>query len=80
MLGELRLIVGPQSGLRWMRLTSRACAHEKPCVLLRGRESLMMSTLKKTLIYIFFFGPESVGGQEPLAVNRSSVLSSNLEG
>ena len=54
MLGELRLIVGPQSGLRWMRLTSRACAHEKPCVLLRGRESLMMSTLKKTLIYFFF--------------------------
>ena len=28
MLGELRLIVGTQSGLRWMRLTSRACAHE----------------------------------------------------
>ena len=79
MLGELRLIVGPQSGLRWMRLTSRACAHEKPCVLLRGRESLMMSTLKKKL-NLFFFGPESVGGQEPLAVNRSSVLSSNLEG
>lgn len=55
MLGELRLIVGPQSGLRWMRLTSRACAHEKPCVLLRGRESLMMSTLKKNLNLFFFF-------------------------
>ena len=79
MLGELRLIVGPQSGLRWMRLTSRACAHEKPCVLLRGRESLMMSTLKKTLIYFFSFPNPSVG-KNPLAVNRSSVLSSNLEG
>ena len=50
-----------------------------PACFFEGRESLMMSTLKKNL-NLFFFGPESVGGQEPLAVNRSSVLSSNLEG